>query len=336
MKRSFAQLLCVGCLSFCTVASSFAVEPAGTTMFWNEVTPGAGPGGNSALNELKRLYFDGGSPQTISTNTTSRLTELAFEPSLQKLYWSVGNYIKRANPDGSNEENIVTTFNAGQPSGMYGLGLDAANATMYWTDFLRRTIERSGLDGSNRVVVFNDNNIQPGSLALDLAGSRLFFEHRGDGGAPEGPKDKISFVNLNGSGLQTIITGLVQLNGIAIDPVAQKLYYVDLGFNALNDTVIRRANLDGSGVETLLSNLPDVIIDIYLDPMHNAMYWSSRDEGLIKKSTLNGTNVQTVLSGLHEPHAVLIVPEPATAALFLTGGAMLIFQMARVRRRTLG
>jgi hypothetical protein len=317
MRLTISRLGCIVYLACSAMTSCFAVQPDGRTIYWNEVIPGGGPGGNSALNLLRRSRINGGSVETISTDTTSRLTELAFEPSSQHLYWTVGGFIKRANADGTNVEDVITSSIAGQQTTIRGLDLDPSNSKMYWTDSILRSINRAELSGANAVVLFDGNDIRPSKLVLDSAGSRLFFENNGEGGSPEGPIDKVSAINLDGSEFHTTVSGIVQLNGIDIDPIAQKLYWVDLGFNALNDTAIRRANLDGSGTQTVLSNLPDVIIDIHVDPLHNAIYWTSRDEGLIKKSDLNGGNVQIIRAGLNEPHALLIIPEPATILLFL-------------------
>lgn len=330
MKLILSSISCVFSFVFFSITNCSALQLSNQTIYWNEVIPGGGPGGNSALTLLNRVNINGGAADTISTNTTSRLTELAFEPSQQKLYWSVGGFVKRSNPDGSNTENVVTSIVSGQQTGMYGLALNQANSKMYWTDTILKTVNVADFNGANRALLFDGNDIRPGQLVLDSVSSRLYFGNHGDGGTPEGPKDKISRINLTGLGFQTVVSGIVQLTGVDIDPIAQKLYWVDLGFNALNDTMIRRANLDGSGVETLLSNLPDVIIDIQVDPSNNALRWTSRDEGLIKMSTLNGGNVQPIFSGLREPHALLIIPEPANVALCLVG-AGIVFSGRRVR-----
>ncbi len=57
--------------------------------------------------------------------------------------------------------------------------------------------------------------------------------------------------------------------GVSIDPVAEKLYWVDRGANA-----IRRANLDGSNDETLVSGLIDPGY-IKLDVATGKMYWTA-------------------------------------------------------------
>jgi hypothetical protein len=307
-----------------------AIAPSTQQLYWQELVPGGANGGSSADDQLRHAASDGTGIQTILTtnaNGLSSIAELSYVPTLQKLYWGSGPNIFRANLDGSNLESIVSRPTSGINSNIQGLAFDLPNSTMYWADSLQQTITKSDLNGANRTTTVNTGQ-QTSELLLDRTNSRLIFVGLGDGGGPERPRDMIERVNLDGTGMQTLVSGIVQLTAIDIDPIANKLYWVDLGYNALNDTVIRRSNLDGTGVETLLSNLPDVIVDMDVDYLNSTIYWTSRDEGKIKKSDLNGGNVQTILSGLSEPQAILVfVPEPGTATLLL--GAIPILMRRR-------
>ena len=67
--------------------------------------------------------------------------------STPKMYWpdSVTDKIQRANLDGSNVEDLVTT-GLSDPD---GIALDVAGGKIYWTDTLTDKIQRANLDGSN-------------------------------------------------------------------------------------------------------------------------------------------------------------------------------------------
>jgi hypothetical protein len=67
-------------------------------------------------------------------------------------------------------------------------------------------------------------------------------------------------------------------------------------------------------------------------PQRNAIFWTSRDEGVIKRSNLDGGNVQTLLSGLSQPHAILVIPEPPTFTLSAVGMIGVAY-LARRRRQ---
>jgi hypothetical protein len=60
--------------------------------------------------------------------------------------------------------------------------------------------------------------------------------------------DKIQRVNLDGTGLEDLVTsGLLAPRGIALDVGGGKMYWTDAG-----SSMIQRANLDGRSVEDLL------------------------------------------------------------------------------------
>ena len=78
----------------------------------------------------------------------------------------------------------------------------------------------------------------------------------------------------------TAAQGLNMPGSIALDLDAGKVYWTDDGAGA-----IRRANLDGSNVETVKDGLPDPVgIALDLDTGH--LYWADRSEGNIRRSSL--------------------------------------------------
>jgi len=311
-------------------ARIYALPPSLQQLYWEELIPGGANNGNSADIRLKRGALDGTNTETLLTtnaNGLGSIAALSYVPTLQKLYWGSGPNIFRCNLNGTAFENVVFIPTPGNNSDIRGLAFDSASSTMYWTDIRLQTLIRSDLNGGNRVTLTSD--VRAGTLALDRATSHLIFATYGVGGT-EGPNDKIERVNQDGTGRQIIVSGGIQLTTLDVDPVAQKLYWVDVGYNALNDTAIRRANLDGTGVEMLFANLPDAIVGIDIDPNENAIYWTSRDEGKIKKAALNGGSIQTILSGLSEPQTILLIPEPSTVVLLMFGATQ---QFLRRRRR---
>ncbi len=64
-----------------------------------------------------------------------------------KMYWtdSATKKIQRANLDGSNVEDLVTTG----LTALVGIAVDPAAGKMYWTDAFTDKIQRADLDGSN-------------------------------------------------------------------------------------------------------------------------------------------------------------------------------------------
>ena len=122
---------------------------------------------------------------------------------------------------------------------------------------------------------------------------------------------------------------------LALDPLAEKLYF---GGVTGGRAVIRRSNLDGTGVETVFDNVPmePDVFDLALDPLGGKMYWTVRvtGAGKLQRANLDGTSVEDLVTGI--PPGVLaldvVVPEPATGGLALLLGCVIL--LARPWRRT--
>ena len=109
------------------------------------------------------------------------------------------------------------------------------------------------------------------------------------------PDEEVRRANLDGSGMETLITGLGDTYDVALDLVADKMYWVER-FPAS----IRRANLDGSGVEDVTppgDNGGPISID--LDLQHGKMYWTTfSNQSRIWRANLDGTGAEFIYSGV--------------------------------------
>jgi sugar lactone lactonase YvrE len=108
----------------------------------------------------------------------------------------------------------------------------------------------------------------------------------------------IARANPDGTLPENLITaGLVNPEGIALDPQHGKMYWgqESTGID------LKRANLDGSNVENLVSS-GGIIDDVDLDIAGGKIYWVDSSENKIQRANLDGTNVEDVIStGLDEP-----------------------------------
>ena len=171
---------------------------------------------------------------------------VALDPATGKMYWTdLGTgKIQRANPDGSNVEDLVTGLR--QPT---GIALDAAAGKVYWTDqpldVGQGRIQRANLDGSDPEDLVGGLR-QPVGIALDAAAGKMYWA--------DGDTGKIQRANLDGSAIEDIVTGLDSPSGIALDPPANKVYWTIWGADDNLDK-IQRANTDGSEVEDVIVGL---------------------------------------------------------------------------------
>ena len=216
-----------------------------------------------------------------------------------KLYWSDWgtDKIQRADLDGSNVEDLVTTGLDGPD----GLSLDLAGGKIYWADAGTNKIRRSNLDGSGAEDLVTGLGI-PYGLALDVSGGKMYWTNR--------QTNKIQRANLDGSSVEDLVTsGLTFPGALALDVSGGKMYWTNPGARK-----IQRSNLSGSSVEDLVTSGLSSPTGLALDVSGGKMYWTDRGTDKIQRSNLSGTSVEDlVTSGLNSPNGL---------ALDVSGGKM--------------
>ena len=97
-------------------------------------------------------------------------------------------------------------------------------------------------------------------------------------------------VNTDGTGLTTLATPGAGIRGLALDPPNNKMYWCDV-FNFS----IRRANIDGSGVEDIVSGMLQFPSVVKVDPIHGHIYWGDMLSEEIWRANLDGTDPVSLL-----------------------------------------
>ena len=216
------------------------------------------------------------------------------------IFWtdSGRDKIQRANLDGSNIEDLIT-------SGLdipHGIVLDVAGGKMYWTDSRRRKIQRANLDGTDVQDLVTQGLSYPRGIALDVAGGKMYWTDTG--------RDKIQRANLDGTDVQDLVTqGLFVPDSLALDIAGGKMYWTDYGIDK-----IQRANLDGSNIENLVTQELDSPIGIALDVAGGKMYWTDSGTDKIQRANLDGSNIEDLVTQELEG--------PSGIALDVAGGKM--------------
>ena len=103
---------------------------------------------------------------------------------------------------------------------------------------------------------------------------------------------RIVTANRDGTGETTLISGLLNPSGIAIDAVNGKVYWTEWN-GSVN---ISRANLDGTGIEPLVTGHTTANeIDLDLDNGH--MYWTEWNGRNVLQANLDGSGIVTLITG---------------------------------------
>ncbi len=100
----------------------------------------------------------------------------------------------------------------------------------------------------------------------------------------------IQRANLDGSEIETLVTGLESPYSIALDATHGEIYWADAKAER-----IQRANLDGTRVETLVTSGLDWPRGIALDPTQGKIYWGDLAPARIRRANLDGSQIEDIL-----------------------------------------
>lgn len=108
-------------------------------------------------------------------------------------------------------------------------------------------------------------------------------------------QQKIYRSDADGENARVLATRVVFPSNVVVDEAGRKLYWIDQNLDR-----IERADLDGSGVEVVVSEL---VNDIALDGAGH-IYWTSLTFDEIRRANLDGTGVVTLVSGTPAPFGI--------------------------------
>ena len=102
---------------------------------------------------------------------------------------------------------------------------------------------------------------------------------------------------------ESLLTVTNHVEDLNVDVSGGKMYFIDGTPNAL-----KRANLDGTSVETLVSSMSTDFTSVGLDLTNGKVYWGDQIDNNIQRANLNGTSVELVVTGIDEPTDIAIDP----------------------------
>jgi hypothetical protein len=201
-------------------------------MYWSDVIN----------NTISSANIDGTERQTIVTGL-QHPTTIVVDSAAGHIYWDDLDKVRRATLDGSNVTTVVGIAPLATNSYTHatGLALDFVNRQIYASAFTGR-IQRSNFDGTNRQL-FPPRPAGLEGIALDVIHSHLYLV--------DWQRGTIGRTALDGTGYQQLVAGTSGAEHVELDLVNGKMYWGDGGG-------IRRANLDGTNVETVVSTAPGI------------------------------------------------------------------------------
>ncbi|GMU83374.1 MAG: hypothetical protein AMXMBFR47_32440 [Planctomycetota bacterium] len=251
---------------------------------------------------IRSITHDGFDLQDVLP-TGSGVRGLDVDAAAGKIYWvDVNAYaIRRANLDGTNVEDLVTTGLV-FPS---AIALDVPGGKFYWGDQVDETIQRANLDGTN--VEFVTSTPFHRGIAIDSAGGKVYWST-----STNVSKGDIRRCNFDGTD-QEIVFSSPDTNfkpaDIALDLAAGKVYWSDYVARA-----VRRGDINGSSYDNLFSLFGYAPRGIALDLARGQLYIGQDygDEpttGRIYRIPLDGTFSELIAWDLGLVNDMVLLPD---------------------------
>ena len=263
---------------------------------------------DAALGHIQRANFDGSGVETVLRGLGYPYS-IKIDPQAAKLYWTETREgtVRRANLDGSGVEDVATGQQAPLGLNLYADGsgrpepgcpallsedvVTPGGNVAYWLEGNGNVREKRLGSADPARTLMNIGRNSSHELVIDFAARKIYWW-------ASGASRSIMRANFDGTGRETLVTGLTLVEDMAIHPGQGKLYFTDGG--------VHRVNLDGAGRETLVPSLPwpnDLLIDF----TNSKLYWVDHRVDKIQRANLDGSGLEDVIdSGLSQPEGIAL------------------------------
>lgn len=191
-----------------------------------------------SVDGITRANLNGSEVEFV-VSTGEFLTDLAVDPAAGKIYLLGNGEILRFNLNGTGQETLVDIGS----SGLGQIDLDLAGGKMYWSNSggLPRSIWRANLDGSSPEMISESGGSSPTGIAVDATAGKVYWTD-----SSSSRNGLLQRANLNGSGIETQVSGLAGPNLLAL-PEPNGVVSVLAAFGTLIALRAHRTASDASG-----------------------------------------------------------------------------------------
>lgn len=290
--------------------------------------------------KLERSGMDGSDRTVLINNNLGWPNGLTVDKTSSQLLWADAHTerIEVADLNGANRHTLVSPV-------QHPYGLTLLDSYIYWTDWQTRSIHRADKSTGSNVILVRSNlpglmdiqavdRAQP--LGFNKCGSRnggcshlclprpsgfscacpTGIQLKGDGKtcdpSPEtyllfssrGSIRRISLDTDDHTDVHVPVPGLNNVISLDYDSVDGKVYYTDVFLD-----VIRRADLNGSNMETVIGHGLKTTDGLAVDWVARNLYWTDTGRNTIEASRLDGSCRKVLINiSLDEPRAIAVFP----------------------------
>ncbi|XP_077317486.1 low-density lipoprotein receptor-related protein 4-like isoform X1 [Lithobates pipiens] len=290
--------------------------------------------------KLERAGMDGSDRKVLINMNLGWPNGLAVDKAGSQLLWADGHTerIEASDLMGRNRRILVSPV-------QHPYGLTLLGAHIYWTDWQTRKIQRADKDTGANIIVIRDN--LPGLMdiqAVDRTHAPGFNKCGNNNGGcshlclpnpvsyscacPTGillkedgrtcdpspdtyllfsSRDSIRMISLDTDDHTDVHVPIKELNNVIsldFESIENQIYYTDVFLD-----VIRRVNLDGTGMETIIGEGLKTTDGLSVDWIARNLYWTDTGANTIEVSRLDGRYRKVLINNsLDEPRAIAVFP----------------------------
>uniref|UniRef100_A0A3Q3ETX7 Low density lipoprotein receptor-related protein 4 n=1 Tax=Labrus bergylta TaxID=56723 RepID=A0A3Q3ETX7_9LABR len=282
--------------------------------------------------KLERSSMDGSDRQVLISNNLGWPNGLAIDMAGSQLLWADAHTerIELADLNGQNRRTLVTPV-------QHPYGLTLLGPHIYWTDWQSRSIQRADKNTGTNTITVRAN--LPGLMDIQAVFNKCGKRNggcshlclprpngtscacptgillKGDGrSCDDSPETYLLFSNRvsvrrisldtnDHTDVHVPVPELHNVISLDYDSVDAKLYYTDVTLDVI------RSNLDGTGMETVISQGLKTTDGLAVDWVSRNMYWTDTGRNTIEVARLDGTSRKVLVNNsLDEPRAIAVFP----------------------------
>uniref|UniRef100_A0A672HIQ3 Low density lipoprotein receptor a n=1 Tax=Salarias fasciatus TaxID=181472 RepID=A0A672HIQ3_SALFA len=230
--------------------------------------------------------------------TFENVVSLDMNMAGQEIYWSdiSQKKIYRTSMDSADDathHHIVIDTDIDAPE---GIAFDWIHRNLYWTDSVRSTVSVVTADGDRRKTLFSQGLSKPRAIVVDPHSNFVYWT---DWGNPA----KIEKGGLNGGDRSALVTdNIVWPNGITLDLLNQRLYWVDSKLHTLSSI-----DVQGGSRRTLIIDEHSLAHPLGITVFEEKVFWTDvSNNAILSANRLTGDGITPVAEHLMSPEDIIL------------------------------
>ncbi|KAM9784616.1 low density lipoprotein receptor a isoform 1-T1 [Syngnathus typhle] len=248
-------------------------------------------------HEVRKMTLD----KSEYTQVIPRLKNavaLDMDMATQEIFWSDISLKKiyRTQMDSAADSTHHTEMVSNDIDAPEGVAFDWIHRNLYWTDSIRSTISVVTADGHRRKTLFSRGVSKPRAIVVDPYSNFVYWT---DWGNPA----KIEKGGLNGGDRIALVSdNIVWPNGITLDLLNQRLYWVDSKLHTLSSI-----DAQGGGRHTIIIDEHKLSHPLGITVFEEKVFWTDvSNNAIFSANRLTGRDIIPVAEHLSSPEDIIL------------------------------